>query len=208
MGKFKNLVGLKVGKLTVVGLSDQKRLQANGWQAPLWVCQCACGNTTLVTRNCLLSKKPTKSCGCMALMSASTHRMSRTHEYKSWQSMKDRTVRNRRPSQSKVKVCKRWLHSFEAFFIDMQKAPSPKHILLRIDKTKNYSKRNCFWGTLVDKSRRQSNNKWFTINEDTMLLQDWAKRIDTSAQTIRARIQRGWSIKDALTLPKRKNQWC
>lgn len=56
----KKLIGQTFGKLTVVAETKQR---ANG--QIVWLCQCECGNTHLVSTGCLTTGK-TKSCGCIS----------------------------------------------------------------------------------------------------------------------------------------------
>jgi hypothetical protein len=60
-GVRKNLIGTRVGRLLVTGLSD-KIFSTN--QRYRWECLCDCGNTTLVGTH-QLTKAKTKSCGCL-----------------------------------------------------------------------------------------------------------------------------------------------
>lgn len=56
-----DLIGYKVGKLTVVGRTDRKSKRGRYY----WKCECKCGKTTEVCETSLLSKtRPTTSCGC------------------------------------------------------------------------------------------------------------------------------------------------
>lgn len=57
VGKATNLVGKKFGKLTVLYRTNNIGKQV------AWVCQCDCGNQTVVT-GCHLKDGHTKSCGC------------------------------------------------------------------------------------------------------------------------------------------------
>ena len=62
MGKFKDLTGMKFNKLTVV-----KRVQNpknNNDRHAHWLCDCDCGNNTIVASTLLTSGK-IKSCGCL-----------------------------------------------------------------------------------------------------------------------------------------------
>ena len=66
-----------------------------------------------------------------------------------------------------IKVCDRWLESFENFYEDMGPKPSPTHSIDRIDNYKlvdGYSKDNCRWAT----KREQSLNKRYAPNRLNM----------------------------------------
>lgn len=64
MSKFIDLTGLKIGQLTVIEKTDERK---NG--EILWLCQCDCGNITKVKgRN--LRDRHTTSCGCKKKITA------------------------------------------------------------------------------------------------------------------------------------------
>lgn len=57
-----------------------------------------------------------------------------------------------------ITVCDRWLNSFEAFFEDMGRRPSPEHSIDRYPNNKGgYEPSNCRWAT----STEQNNNRSF-----------------------------------------------
>lgn len=60
MGKVINITGNRYGRLSVVRISDEK---ANN-RGTMWVCQCDCGKTTVVSSYSLRSGR-TNSCGCL-----------------------------------------------------------------------------------------------------------------------------------------------
>lgn len=82
-------------------------------------------------------------------------------EYRSWQMMKNRcTNPNARDyayyGGRGIKVCVRWLSSFEAFLDDMGRRPSPAHTLERRSVSKNYTPANCYWATRETQSRNRT----------------------------------------------------
>ncbi len=58
MGKIKDLVGKRFGKLKVLCLDGM-----NKWRGSVWHCLCDCGNECNIRGNSLLSES-TRSCGC------------------------------------------------------------------------------------------------------------------------------------------------
>ena len=63
MHKSVSLIGNKYNMLTVVG-EDYNKIDNRGHRIKRWVCQCECGNTTIVVTQKLISGH-TKSCGCL-----------------------------------------------------------------------------------------------------------------------------------------------
>lgn len=74
------LIGKKVGKLTVIGFdkiiykTDSKGKNRN---QGYWLCKCECGNEVSISRNVLVSNK-TKSCGCLKKESAQRREKEKT----------------------------------------------------------------------------------------------------------------------------------
>lgn len=60
MGKLIVLTGRTFDMLTVV-----KRVDDRKPGRPMWLCQCECGNTAVISSTNLLKKNGTKSCGCL-----------------------------------------------------------------------------------------------------------------------------------------------
>jgi hypothetical protein len=89
---------------------------------------------------------------------ASTSAKSATKEYKTWHGAKQRCTK---PASRQwphyggrgIKMCERWIESFDNFLKDMGKVPTRSHSLERIDVNGNYEPSNCKWATATEQSR-------------------------------------------------------
>lgn len=100
-----------------------------------------------------------------------------------------------------IRVCLRW-NSFSYFFDDMGPKPSPKHSLDRIDSDGNYEPLNCRWATAKEQARNWKNrNRRVLFNGENLLLSEWAARLGLSRESLRDRLEAGWSLERALTTP-------
>ena len=99
-------------------------------------------------------------------------------------------------------ICERW-QFFENFYADMGARPSRQHQLERIDNNKGYEPENCKWATVSDQANNRRNNVIVTVFGKKMTLaQAITKYAVVADSTVRVRIDKGWTIKDALTTPR------
>ena len=71
----------------------------------------------------------------------------------------------------------------------------------RIDNNKGYSPENCRWVTEDEQHRNRSDNHTLTFDDRTQCVSDWANEVGIKRNTIYERLNRGWSVRDALTKP-------
>ena len=64
MGKFIDLTGRKIGRLTVLERGEDY-ISPKGQKHTQWLCRCECNNVVLVSGNSL-KRELTQSCGCLA----------------------------------------------------------------------------------------------------------------------------------------------
>lgn len=118
--------------------------------------------------------------------------------------MKSRCYNAKQPNYRKygargIKVCERWLESFDNFFADMGSCP-PGHTLDRIDNNGHYAPENCRWATPREQTSHTRRNHKITFNGETMNLADWARRLGVGHGVILTRLNvHGWSLERALT---------
>lgn len=137
----------------------------------------------------------------------STRSAGQTKEYKTWSGVKQRTT-NPNEQNSKyylgrgIKMCDRWLDSFENFLADMGEAPSPKHSIDRIDVNGNYEPGNCRWATRSEQMSNTRLTRWLELDGEKMTQEQWGDVTGIGGTTICKRLKRGWSVEKALTTPK------
>ena len=206
MGKFKDLTGMKFGRLVVL-----KMLPPEGRHYQ-WLCRCDCGVEKQVRTDHLLSGR-SLSCGCRqregvkvwARKHGHSPRSGVSGEYSSYHSMLQRCYN---PKQKwfknyggrGIKVCDRWRESFEAFLEDM--GPRPEGLLLeRIRNDGDYEPGNCKWATRSEQMRNTRVTRQLTWNGETRVIVAWAEKLGIPAQIIHSRLFAGWTEAEALGTP-------
>ncbi len=171
--------------------------------------KCHCGDI-FTARLHNLRTGNTNSCGCvkkkMLIDRNTTHGMTNTPEFNVWQNMCMR-CHNVKATHYKyygergIKVCKRWRNSFENFFADMGKRPSPKHSIERVDVNGDYSPKNCIWIENYRQYLNRTDSRFFTFNGETKTISQWATFAKMNYDMVWYRLNNGWSVQDAITLP-------
>lgn len=186
----------KYNRLTVLRLHGR-----NKHGHPLWECKCDCGTTTIVS-GCSFNK--TKSCGCLLAerrhFSTVTHGYARkgkkSPEYTTWVAIRQRCSN---PSVQYycnyggrgIKVCERWINSFENFLADMGNRPTKNHSIERINNDGNYEPSNCKWGTPKEQSNNNRNTCLITRNGITKSIAQWAEEFGVIYSTFYSRVKSG-----------------
>lgn len=200
MSKRIDLSGMKFNRLKVLNLSNIKSKK----NTLLWNCLCDCGKTTLVSCDDLKTGHK-KSCGCikieMLIDNATRHGYAKkgvyVSEYFTYHAMIQRcnnpkNTRYKNYGGRGIKVCDRWMESFENFLEDMGLKPTPDYSLDRFPNVNgNYEKSNCRWATVFEQASNTTKNNWIEYNGKRMIISDWAKLLNTSIGNIWAKEKRG-----------------
>jgi len=99
-----------------------------------------------------------------------------------------------------ITICKRW-RCYKNFLADMGERPIGTSIE-RIDNRKGYEPGNCRWATPHEQSRNTKTNVFLSARGETLILQDWARKLKINPCTIKHRIKMlGWDIERAIFTP-------
>lgn len=213
--KWLDIAGKVFGRLTVLKDAGSDK---NGTR--LWMCECICGVTKVISGNSL-RKGNTKSCGCFhseqILKSITTHgqagvKNKRTSEYCIWTEMKYRCVNPNHKYYKNyggrgIKVCERWLgeNGFSNFLYDMGKKPSKNHSIDRFPNNDgNYEPSNCRWATSLQQNRNTRFNRWIEYNGENKIISEWANILHVDASNISRRLKTD-SFESVYNFYKNKN---
>jgi len=126
---------------------------------------CDCGKLDVIRLGKVQSQRTCLDCQNYRLrktggIGTRTHGQTDTPEYRTWTGMKERCCNSRKRSFKDyggrgIRVCDRWLNSFESFLTDMGPKPSSAHSIDRINNDGNYEPGNCRWATASQQARNK-----------------------------------------------------
>jgi len=104
-----------------------------------------------------------------------------------------------------IKVCERWLESFNNFLEDMGKKPSKEYTIDRIDNNGDYEPSNCKWSNPKEQNRNQRTNVIVEYDGEKMVLIDFCKKIGANRDYVAKLIKKYSSDKIAKFHKQRKS---
>jgi hypothetical protein len=192
--RARDITGMKLFSLTAISYagSDGKK--------SLWLFRCDCGKEFIMPATEFLKERQ-KSCGCqkLALISKanSTHRMSTHPAYFVWRSMKDRCTLPTHQAWENyggrgIRVCQRWLDSFEAFWEDMGPTYKRGLTLDRKNVNGNYTPENCRWVSMKTQGRNKRNNQIINTQWGRITISEASEISGIGVTTLCYRLAAGW----------------
>lgn len=204
--KYKDITGMKFGRLTAIEKVEPRRPKSGTW----WRCVCDCGEEVIVQASAMRSGN-TKSCGCLHTEMNKRKRGVKSEEHgERICNIRDGMIRrcyNKNEPAYKwygargITVCDEWLrHGGRRAFYDWSIENGYRDDLSidRIDNNGPYAPWNCRWATTGEQSRNNRRNRIIEFNGESHVLMDWEKITGVKRETIAHRLNIGWSVEDAL----------
>lgn len=156
----------------------------NNQNKSLWLCDCECGKSTIVT-TADLKRGHVKSCGCLQKLTIrklkTTHGNSYSRLYTIWESMKQRCYNPNskeylRYGGRNIVMCEEWRNNFENFYQwSINNNYSDILTIDRIDNDGNYEPNNCRWSTFISQQNNRSNNHYLVYNNERHTVSEWSR---------------------------------
>jgi hypothetical protein len=193
------LTGQRFGSLSP--LYPCCRITKNGDRSiTQWVCLCDCGTSVVRNRDSLIGGKAI-SCGCKKGELNTTHGMTPKGKplpkiYRAWLLMKNRCFNGKSKDYKYyggrgIKVCDRWVSSFQNFYEDMGDPPSPQMTLDRINSNGDYSPSNCRWATRLTQSRNRRSTKMISYDGILISLPEFCEKYGLKYDSTKTALNRG-----------------
>ena len=117
--------------------------------------------------------------------------------YRCWQAMIQRCSRGLY-NNAGIRVCDRWLHSFENFLTDMGERPDGATLDRYPNQIGDYSPDNCRWATYSQQQNNRRDNVVLELNGVRKTVTEWSRLLGIAKRTIDGRHRFGWSDEEAL----------
>lgn len=209
-----DLIHKRFGRLTVIR-QDGYHNYPNGKRKSQWLCRCDCGNYITVVISDLTSRH-TQSCGCLRKdITASlkrSHNQSKSRLYRIWRGMKSRCYNAKQDNyqyygMQNIGICDEWRCDFNSFYQwAIRNDYNDTLTLDRIDVARGYEPSNCRWVSTEIQALNRTDNRKIAFCDKSQTLKEWSKEMDIPYSCLIYRLNHGWSVADALTLPSRKQK--
>jgi hypothetical protein len=203
--RFKDMTGKVFGRLHVL-----RRAENDRYGNARWECMCDCGKVVIVLGGSLRCGN-TRSCGCLSVEKAKIpknlrHGDTGTRLYTIWKGIHNRCrdINNKTYGGRGISVCEEWSQYIPFAKWALRNGYSKNLTLDRIDVDGDYEPFNCRWATVKEQMNNRRNNRVINVEGKEYTLSELADLVGIKKTTLRARLNSGWSSKDAISIPTRK----
>lgn len=206
MSAFKDLTGMKFGRLTVIEFVGVINGRA------YFKCRCDCGNIHIVSGRNLKSGE-VKSCGCLRKekFTHTTHGLKHSKYYNIWQLIKRRCYNpncKEYPNYGGrgITVYEPWINDFQAFYnyiSTLEHFGEKGYSLDRENNDGNYEPGNLRWATRAEQARNRRSNVIVEYQGEKMTLTEAAEKSGINRGTLNSRYYAG-DTGDELFRPVKK----
>lgn len=199
--KKRNIIGNRYGDLTVLKEAGQDR-----YNHYCSLVRCKCGKEYIVPDTELIKGRRTMCFSCLHKTKIQ-HGKTGERLFIVWQSMKERCYNKKNKNYRHyggrgIDVCDAWKNSFVAF--EQWALANGYDDTLTIDRKNNdlgYSPDNCRWATKAEQANNRRNNHIIEYNGEKYTLREIARKHGLIDTTLKARLNNGWDIEEALSTP-------
>lgn len=212
-GWIMNEHGVSDSRLTVIEL-----IGINKHREAQWLCECSCEeHNKIIVIGSSIRSGHTLSCGCLnkervveslksCVINCKTHGESNTRLFHIWQGMHKRC---KNPNASNyylygargIKVCEEWDNYVAFANWAKDNGYNDDLTIERNNVDGNYCPENCKWATRKEQANNTRANHYITYNGQTHTISEWADILHINYGTLCSRINRGWSVDEALNTP-------
>lgn len=130
--------------------------------------------------------------------------------YRIWANMRTRATNpnNKHYAHKKLEIDENWKLNFSSFCKwSLANGYGDNLEIDRIDNTKGYYPENCRWVSHQENCNNTQRNVNFMFNGEIKNLTQIAIITGLARGFLRCRLLRGWSIEEAISKPRKVNQW-
>ena len=188
-GRIGDIAGKKWGKLTAL-----KLVHGNIWE---FICDCGehyVGQASQVMRGKTIQ---CHKCKIERLKTLGVkHGKTNARLHRIWSMMKSRCYNKnfwayKWYGEKGVIICDEWLNNFNCFYDWALKNGYQENLTIdRIDYNGNYCPENCRWITQNEQMKNMSNRVYITYKGETLMLIEWARKLNINPYTLYKRYER------------------
>lgn len=212
-------IGEKFGRWTVIGPAAPRTYERRRGGRPLSVlqveCECICGTRRAVS-TLSLKRRASTSCGCFQIDASIARHFKHggvlggksSPEYSAFRSMIARCYNPRNPRYADyggrgIQVSDEWRSDFAKFLAHVGTRPTARHSIDRMNNERHYEPGNVRWALPHQQMTNRRNSRFVDVNGVRTPLSEIAVEFGIPANTLRARILKGWPLDRATNTPVR-----